>query len=149
MLMCCCELSQKRKSELSPAGSATADNISGPAAAGGARGAEGYSGLIFAKNSTGRWQMTAQHGGAVQVKALPELWIPFSLPFSPPPSAAEERSTCQDSFLHHKGCIHLDLRKHVGKKRKKPQKNSLIAGVEENKRGFHFFLSRTAAFWSR
>lgn len=91
--------------------------------------------------------MIAQHGGAVQVKALPELWIPFSLPFSPPPpSADDERSTCQDSFLRHKGCIHLDLRKHVGKKRKK--KNSLIAGVEENKRGFHVFLSRTKAFWS-
>lgn len=36
-------------------------------------------GPIFARKSTGRWQMVAQHGGAVQVKALPELWISFSL----------------------------------------------------------------------
>lgn len=34
---------------------------------------------ISAKKNTGRWQMVAQHGGAVQVKALPELWISFSL----------------------------------------------------------------------
>lgn len=33
----------------------------------------------FARISTGRWQIVAQHGGAVQVKALPELWISFSL----------------------------------------------------------------------
>lgn len=52
------------------------DKISGTA--GGARGAEAAQ-PIFARKSTGRWQMVAQHGGAVQVKALPELWISFSL----------------------------------------------------------------------
>lgn len=35
--------------------------------------------LDFARKNTERWQMAAQHDGAVQVKALPKLWISFSL----------------------------------------------------------------------
>lgn len=53
------------------------DKISGTA--GRARGAKAAL-PIFARKNTGCWQIVAQHGGAVQVKALPELWISFSLP---------------------------------------------------------------------
>lgn len=109
----------------------------------------GYSQLLLVAPRTAQAAGERLHNTPerFQVKELPELWIPFS----PPPTLLPAPPTCQDSFLGHKGRIHLNLRKHAGKEKiiilqkRKSGGGGLIAGVKKTRQGSTCFCQNRRA----